>query len=252
MRPLVRLLEADPALGAEIPPPRRDAALRSSLAPVVELEPGPIDGWPEIGELCTGALIIEGLVTTTLSLDGVRTTELLGPGDVVLLVDPEVDAFGAAIRSAWEVQQHCRLAMFGGEVRTALARFPELSMAIAERQARRAAVARRQHLIAQLRRLDRSVELLLWLLADRYGKVSSAGVRVDLPLTHRMLAELLGAQRPSVTVALQRLAAAGTVQRDEAGRFLLCGEPPRAGGWGPSADGAPEDPGVGGPAAGPS
>ena len=52
---------------------------------------------------------------------------------------------------------------------------------------------------------------LLWHLAARWGKVEPAGIRLSLPLTHRLLGQLVGAERPSVSHALARLAEAGLV-----------------------------------------
>jgi len=51
------------------------------------------------------------------------------------------------------------------------------------------------------------------------------GVVVSLPLTHELLARLIGAQRPSVTTALGELAARGAVLRQEQ-RWILGGDLP--------------------------
>jgi CRP-like cAMP-binding protein len=40
---------------------------------------------------------------------------------------------------------------------------------------------------------------------------------VPVPLTHRLLSELVAARRPSVTSALSRLQERGTIQRDGSG-----------------------------------
>jgi DNA-binding IclR family transcriptional regulator len=48
-------------------------------------------------------------------------------------------------------------------------------------------------------------------------------VKLDVPLTHAVLARLVGARRPTVTTALQRLLQLGYLQRD--GRaFVLVGD----------------------------
>ena len=68
---------------------------------------------------------------------------------------------------------------------------------------------------------------LLWHLADRWGKVGPDGTHVPLRLTHATLAQLVGAQRPSVTSALRGLEQRGLLRRlPEGGGFLLFGEPP--------------------------
>jgi CRP-like cAMP-binding protein len=45
-------------------------------------------------------------------------------------------------------------------------------------------------------------------------------VRLELPLTHELLAHLSGARRPSVSSALARLTADGRVRRERGGWVL--------------------------------
>jgi hypothetical protein len=52
---------------------------------------------------------------------------------------------------------------------------------------------------------------LLWHLAARWGRVEPAGIRLSLPLTHRVLGQLVAAERPSISHALGRLSHAGIV-----------------------------------------
>jgi CRP-like cAMP-binding protein len=66
--------------------------------------------------------------------------------------------------------------------------------------------------------------VLLWALAERWGRVSTQGVRLPLQLPHRTLATLVGARRPSVTTALSGLARDGLVERTDDG-WLLHGDP---------------------------
>jgi DNA-binding IclR family transcriptional regulator len=46
-------------------------------------------------------------------------------------------------------------------------------------------------------------------------------VRITLPLTHDVLAMLVGAHRPTVTIAVQRLARTGLLHRERRNRWLL-------------------------------
>jgi CRP/FNR family transcriptional regulator, cyclic AMP receptor protein len=62
--------------------------------------------------------------------------------------------------------------------------------------------------------------LLLWHLADRWGRVTPEGVRIPLRLRHHLLADLLAVRRPSATAALQELIGEGLVSRDEDGLIL--------------------------------
>lgn len=47
--------------------------------------------------------------------------------------------------------------------------------------------------------------------SDRYGKRESGGVLIDIPLPHREIASLLGSTRESVTVRLNAMRRAGTI-----------------------------------------
>jgi CRP-like cAMP-binding protein len=69
-----------------------------------------------------------------------------------------------------------------------------------------------QRAIASQPRLEVRLTLLLWHLAARWGKVERGGIRLPVPLTHQLLGRLVGAERPSVSHALGRLADAGLVR----------------------------------------
>ena len=56
-------------------------------------------------------------------------------------------------------------------------------------------------------------------LARSHGKVAGGGVRLDLPLTHDLLAQTVGSSRATVTRALAELQTEGFLRRD--GRSLV-------------------------------
>lgn len=60
-------------------------------------------------------------------------------------------------------------------------------------------------------RLERRLILKLRQLAERWGKVTPEGVRLDLRVTHQELGDMIGAARESITVALGRLQEQGEV-----------------------------------------
>jgi CRP/FNR family transcriptional regulator, cyclic AMP receptor protein len=70
------------------------------------------------------------------------------------------------------------------------------------------------------------LELTLWELAYRFGRVTPEGIALELPITHSQLAEVLAAQRPSVSTAVSRLQAHGHAVRIDRHHWLLPGEPP--------------------------
>jgi DNA-binding GntR family transcriptional regulator len=55
--------------------------------------------------------------------------------------------------------------------------------------------------------------------------VTASGVAVGVPVPHRVLAQLVGARRPTVSTALSRLAESGELTRDRNGGWLLTGAP---------------------------
>jgi hypothetical protein len=75
--------------------------------------------------------------------------------------------------------------------------------------------------------VDERLLLLLWHMADRWGRVTPHGVSLSLRLTHELLADLIAVQRPSVTLSLQQLERQGRIARDS-GKILLLGQPPFA------------------------
>jgi DNA-binding FadR family transcriptional regulator len=79
--------------------------------------------------------------------------------------------------------------------------------------------------ISQLNRVDRRLLALFWHLAERWGRVSRDGIAVPLVLSHRLIGELVGARRPTVSTALAELAREGELIRREDGTWLLTGEP---------------------------
>lgn len=67
--------------------------------------------------------------------------------------------------------------------------------------------------------------MLFWHLADRWGRVRPDGLIVPLRLTHTILADLVAARRPTVSVSLSDLTKRGLVVSTEDG-WLLSGKPP--------------------------
>jgi CRP-like cAMP-binding protein len=72
---------------------------------------------------------------------------------------------------------------------------------------------------ASLRHADRVRHKLLQ-LARVYGRAGASDVSLDLPLTHELLADMVGSTRETVTRTLSQLAREGLV-RHERGRFQL-------------------------------
>jgi len=66
---------------------------------------------------------------------------------------------------------------------------------------------------ASVRHVERVREKLLQ-LARAHGKVVPGGVRLDLPLTHELVGEMVGSARETVTWAFAQLAREGFARRE--------------------------------------
>ncbi len=62
---------------------------------------------------------------------------------------------------------------------------------------------------------------ILWLLAESWGRVTRTGTTLPLSLTHDVLGALVGARRPTVTLALGQLVRRGAILQQEDGWLLL-------------------------------
>ena len=218
------LLELDPDLGAMLSPARVRAARDELRPPVLELRPGRWEpSWPAApGHL--GLLVLDGVLSRDLLAGEVVSPELLGPGDVARPWEPEAAASLFALEVRWNVLSEARVAVLDLGL-GALTRYPEVATALAERLEARAQRMATMQAIGRLGRVDERLVALFWHLGDRWGRVSPEGVVIPLTLSHRLLGQLVGARRPTVSAALGRLADADRIVRRGDGAWLLRGVP---------------------------
>jgi hypothetical protein len=157
-----------------------------------------------------GLLIVDGLIAMDTEVCGRVATELLGSGDLLQPVERAHEELVERHRS-WRVLLASRLAHLDADFADRIRPWPLLTQALLRRATRRAADLDLQRAIAGHPRLDVRITLCLWNLAGRWGRVEPGGICLRLPLTHRLLGQLVGAERPSVSHALTRLAQAGLV-----------------------------------------
>ena len=113
------------------------------------------------------------------------------------------------------------MAVLGDELLPALRGWPSLAAALVARAARRAARVELQRGISQLPRVEDRLLALLGHLAERFGRIAGDGVVVPVGLTHEMLGRMVGARRPTVSLALKHLDQDGAVLRRGDGAWLL-------------------------------
>ena len=216
------LLVDDPDLGSGLDGPRLSRARRDLVAGVLTLTghrwtPAAEAGAPRDG---IGLLMLDGLLVRRVGSDGRFGAELLGPGDVLRPWDHDGEDAALAFDPSFVVVEPADLAVLDLAFGARLAPYPEVTGALVARALQRARSLAVTMAIAHQRRVDRRLLMLLWHLADRWGRVTPAGTRVPLQLTHQTLADLVAARRPAVTTALAQLEQEGLLTRGEAGWLL--------------------------------
>jgi len=171
-----------------------------------------------------GLLLLEGLLVRRVGFHGRFGAELLAAGDVVR--PWESDGGGTMLfETTWRVIVPARMAVLDVAWTARMAAYPQVTGALVGRALDRSRRLATAMAIVQQPRLEDRLWMLFWELANRYGRVHTDGVYVELPLTHELLSHLAAARRPSVSGALTRLAEQGTVRR--VGRaWVLTGDPP--------------------------
>jgi len=218
----VYVLDHDAGLRSALVDADRARARQHAVAAVVELPTGDWVPGAEHGVSAElGLLVLEGLLIRDVAIADARCGELIGPG---MLLRPKDDhGSDAPMRHevGWRVVEPTRLAVLDRRFLRVAAHWPSLVTALVARATERAHNLGVMVSIHSLKRVDTRLLAFFWHLADRFGKVTADGVLIPLPLTHRQLALLVGAQRPSVTSALGALAERELLRRDERGSWLL-------------------------------
>lgn len=216
------LLEVDADFARFLTDQERAEAQRLAV-PVDEVSRGAVDVTALLrSEGAFGAVVLDGMLMHRLRIGDQFAARLLGPGDFVFLSGvPRSMLLGESTCSATGTT---RLAILGSEVLAAVRRWPRLAAGIYVRAAEQADRMAAQLAICQLPRVDQRVLSLLWLLAESWGRVGPAGTALPIALTHDSLGALIGARRPTVTLALGELSERGAIVRQDRGWLLL--EPP--------------------------
>jgi hypothetical protein len=167
------------------------------------------------------ALIIEGMVLEQLQIGDQVGMRLLGPGDIV---SPDRAQSMLVSGMSTRMVSGTEVALLGREVLLATRRWPGLTRGFHLRYTLQADRVATQLVICQLPRVDQRLLALMWLLAESWGRVTPAGTTLPLKLTHDVLGALVGARRPTVTLAVRDLTDRGAILRQDRGWLLL--EPP--------------------------
>jgi CRP/FNR family transcriptional regulator, cyclic AMP receptor protein len=164
-------------------------------------------------------IVCDGLVVRELDLAGTLTADLLGPGDIVAFGESDERLLSTGER--WHVSGEAIVAILDERVLPAVHAWPAIGSRLIGRAARQAARAAEQRAISQLPRVDLRIRAMLWHLAERWGRMGASGVVLPIELTHVALGRLVGARRPTVTLALSELSREGSVTRRDDGAWVL-------------------------------
>lgn len=206
------LLDLDRDLADEMELHTRQAARAAAIAVTFEAEPGriPVGDWLSLAAPGPGLLVLDGVLAVNVRVGDRIVAELLGAGDLIQPPSGEYDEM-LACDVGWRMLISGRFALLDRSFSKRVRFWPQITHALLLREARRARSLNVQRAIAAQPRLEVRLALLLWHLAARWGKVEVGGIQLPLPLTHQLLGHLIGAERPSVSHALGRLAQAGLV-----------------------------------------
>jgi hypothetical protein len=230
VRPAIRtvhVLEVDPDLGAGIEGDQLVLATGRAVAPLLlypgtgpwEVDENTIDGTGHLG-----LLIVDGILARGVGVGKRAGIELLGPGDVLR---PWVRSEFAQPDVNWAVIEPLQIASLDRGFAERVAPWPQIAAAISDRLLLRARALAFHLAVCHLVTVEERLLTILWHFAERWGRVTPQGVVLRLPLTHELLAGVVGARRPPVSTALGALADKGLVRRGRGGTWILTGPPPQ-------------------------
>ncbi len=221
-----KILEEDPDLGEALSPSERDRAADDCTARTVRIARGRwMVNWDQPLHNGIGLLVLDGLLLRRVGIDGRFGAELLGEGDLLRPWEGEDSGSTLNRTTGWRVLEPARVAVLDVRAAACLAAYPELTGSLVGRALERARNLAINMAIVHQARVHVRLRMLLWHLAERWGRVRTEGVILPLQLTHAVLADLVAARRPTVTTALNELARQGSVQVSRGG-WLLSGEAP--------------------------
>jgi CRP/FNR family transcriptional regulator, cyclic AMP receptor protein len=165
----------------------------------------------------TALLVVEaGLITSVVSRSGRRfVVSFAGVGD--LMLPPAKGMALEALRPSRVrvVSEGARRRLLADPA-SAEEIFAGLATSVREHEQSLSHFAARVH--------EERVLAKLLQLGRKFGRVTPHGIRLDLPLTHQLLADAVGAARETVSVILRKLQRDGTIKR--VGRTYVLKLPP--------------------------
>jgi len=210
----VSLARVLPAILASVPAEDHEVAARTLVVPLVRARDA--DLAEVMGTQMPAAfafLVVEGVVLKETSLEGRTALELLGPGDVLAPPLTAVRQLDSRAVSRYLAHGVVSLAAIEARFRRSARRWPGIGDFLHDRLGRQTHRASMNLAMLHLPRTEDRVIALFSDLGERFGRVTPDGVVIDLRLSHEVIGGLVGGRRSTVTIALNRLAANGLLER---------------------------------------
>ncbi len=178
----VRVVEAFPEIVEYLDREQQELARRQLVAELIVAKTG---SWmPQVrtdvpGHL--GLLVLDGLLSRDVILEKPLATELVGQGDLLRPSDRDGEDAPVPFGVSWTVLEPARLAVLDPTFARALGQWPSAMAAVLRGASNRAHSLAITLAVSNLRRVDVRLLMLLWYLADRWGRVTPEGVIVPAP-----------------------------------------------------------------------
>ncbi len=118
---------------------------------------------------------------------------------------------------SWTVIEPAAIAVLDEPLAARAREVPQLLEALTERALRRSRRLAVSAAIANTVGVEERLLLSLWQLTELWGRKASEGAVLPFRLSHQTLADLVGARRPTVTLALRNLTQQGKLRRERVG-----------------------------------
>lgn len=216
------LFDVDDQLAGGLDLRMRLVARPMATARVEEISAGEFDLVPLLAQLRggLGLLLVDGAVALDVQVGDRTASELVGAGDLLGPWTSDDDVVLLASETFSRALVRTRIAILDKDFAERIRPWPQILYALLRRAVRRTMDLNVHRAATCHPRADARIALLLWHLAERWGVVRPEGILVPLPLTHRLIGQLVGAERPSVSHALARLSGARLVTRESNGLVL--------------------------------
>jgi len=220
----VDLLERDSEFARVVRSAESARPLDRLWASALKLQRGPWQPASTPRDAHLGYIVLDGLLGRRVVVpERGRSLELLGEGD---LFSPWQEDSPSFSRIAWTVIEPSWIAALDQSFMAQIRQFPELMEALTDRALRRSRRIAVSAAIANTVGVEERLLLLLWQLTELWGRKAQGGAVLPYRLSHQTLADLVGARRPTVTLALRGLTDRGLLERGAGGEWILIGSPP--------------------------